>query len=95
MNAIQAEFPRIVRAVVLTNDGSMVFKFVIPPEECPPPASNLNSGTSTLNASWMISTHCRTVLRRRLDEIPSRHPCRFVEKIPLISYDKNVNAYFE
>ena len=68
--------------------------------------------------------HCRTVLRRRLDEIPSRHPCRFVvvehlvplrtippihndpfdrimvcqsmvEKIPLISYDKNVNAYFK
>ena len=35
MNAIQTEFPGIVRAVVLTNDDSTVFKFVIPPEECP------------------------------------------------------------
>ena len=35
MNAIQTEFPGIVRAVVLTNDDSTFFKFVIPPEECP------------------------------------------------------------
>ena len=53
MNAIQTEFPGIVRAVVtigmdvislgdfhLTYGGNTIFKFVIPPEECPNNGNN-------------------------------------------------------